>query len=315
MTKLLTAVFLSTGTAVAAFDAPKILRTPSKLDASSLTVPPEEMQPVFDPLGLYPKDSPERKNGRIRPLEYADAADKESRPIVDPLNMYADVDAVDKQVDTMSRALPFVARPQHLNGSMVGDAGFDPLGLAAAGRDRLEFMRESELKHARIAMLAAAGWPVAELCHTKLAFSFGARPLLQSGDRVPSILNGGLGHIMADYWPYIFGALVLGGAIEAFTELDKRQAVDAGMQRQPGNLGFDPFGTFAKESDEGKRSLELMEIKNGRLAMLAIALFAFQEAVMGVGVVPQLINALHPHAAEFTAQELSALPSLLDRAL
>ncbi len=46
-----------------------------------------------------------------------------------------------------------------LDGSMAGDAGFDPLGLSNiedVGID-LYWMREAELKHARVAMMASAG--------------------------------------------------------------------------------------------------------------------------------------------------------------
>ena len=62
----------------------------------------------------------------------------------------------------MSKALPFVAAPSYLDGSMPGDAGFDPLGF---GKDKegLTFMREAEIKHSRLAMLAVVGWPIAEL--------------------------------------------------------------------------------------------------------------------------------------------------------
>lgn len=40
--------------------------------------------------------------------------------------------------------------------------------------------------------------------------------------------------------------------------------------RVPGNLGFDPLGYWKKNSAEEMVKLQLQEIKNGRLAMLAI---------------------------------------------
>ena len=40
-------------------------------------------------------------------------------------------------------------------GSMVGDVGFDPLGISTLGD--IKFLREAEIKHGRVAMLAAAG--------------------------------------------------------------------------------------------------------------------------------------------------------------
>lgn len=50
--------------------------------------------------------------------------------------------------------------PTQLDGTMAGDVGFDPLGLSSisglAGAD-LYWMREAELKHGRVAMLAVVG--------------------------------------------------------------------------------------------------------------------------------------------------------------
>lgn len=302
-------VLLSSGVSVAAFELPKIYKQPTKLEANSLAIPINE-KPIFDPLGLYPENSEERKSGRIRPLEYGESVP--IKPVIDPMNLYPNKDDVNAEAE-MSRALPFVNRPYYLDGSMAGDAGFDPLGLAA-NPDRLKFMREAEVKHGRIAMLAALGWPMAEALHNKLAYFAHLKPLLQYGGRVPSLLNGGLGHTLADYWPYMFATLAFGGAVEAFTQYDKKEAANMGVERQPGNFGYDPLNFYTNKDAETKSSLELSEIKHGRLAMLAIALFAFQEAFTGVGVFPQLMSTLHPHAAEFTADELTNLPNLLARA-
>ncbi|CAM9810995.1 unnamed protein product [Heterosigma akashiwo] len=59
----------------------------------------------------------------------------------------------------MSKAVPFLTKPKNLDGSMAGDNGFDPLKLSEiedVGLD-LYWMREAELKHGRVAMLACAG--------------------------------------------------------------------------------------------------------------------------------------------------------------
>jgi hypothetical protein len=50
--------------------------------------------------------------------------------------------------------------------------GFDPLGIVKT-KKQLFALREAEIKHARIAMLAAIGWPSSELCHYTLAKMFG----------------------------------------------------------------------------------------------------------------------------------------------
>merc|ERR1712113_263723 len=84
--------------------------------------------------------------------------------------------------------------------------GFDPLQLADSS-SKLAYFREAEVKHARLAMLAAAGWPVAELVNGPLSKLVGVDSLLQNG-RAPSILNGGLGGISLAYWVGILGLAV-----------------------------------------------------------------------------------------------------------
>ena len=81
------------------------------------------------------------------------------------------------------------------------DYGFDPLGFAKVSYPRFGLpesdllrtnnLRDAELRHGRLAMLAAAAWPIQELVHPSLAKIAGAPELLSDG-RSPSILNGGL---------------------------------------------------------------------------------------------------------------------------
>jgi hypothetical protein len=54
----------------------------------------------------------------------------------------------------MSESLPFMMRPPALDGSLVGDVGFDPFGFAKTKDDLLNY-REAEIKHARLAMLVS----------------------------------------------------------------------------------------------------------------------------------------------------------------
>ena len=56
--------------------------------------------------------------------------------------------------------MPFLPRPQKLKG-MVGDKGFDPLGLS--DWVPVEWLRESELKHGRVCMLAVVGFVATDL--------------------------------------------------------------------------------------------------------------------------------------------------------
>ncbi len=237
--------------------------SPTKTDASTAASMGID-KPLYDPFGLYPKDAPERKSGLLRPLEESTStsASNQEKPVVDPLNLYKDSSSeVTSQID-MSASLPFLKRPEALDGSLAGDRGFDPFNLAADA-DSLAWQRNAELKHARLAMLAAVGWPLAELFHSSLAQSWGLPDALNANDRVPSVLNGGLDKVSPIFW---VAALAAASIIEI-----RSGAVG---EPQSANLGFDPLD-IAKGSRG--RFMEESEIFNGRLAMLAITGFAIQE--------------------------------------
>ena len=59
--------------------------------------------------------------------------------------------------DDMSKSLPFAPRPKLLDGKLAGDVGFDPFGFAGPDQASLINMREAEIKHCRLAMLAVVG--------------------------------------------------------------------------------------------------------------------------------------------------------------
>merc|ERR1719353_1013359 len=89
------------------------------------------------------------------------------------------------------------------DGTLAGDLNFDPL-MIADSPDKLAWYREAEVKHARLAMLAAFGWPVSEITN------FGN--LLTGDGRAPSLLNGGLGAVNGVYWAGVVALAVYWGA-------------------------------------------------------------------------------------------------------
>uniref|UniRef100_A0A7S2PPT6 Plastid light harvesting protein n=1 Tax=Leptocylindrus danicus TaxID=163516 RepID=A0A7S2PPT6_9STRA len=181
----------------------------------------------------------------------------------------------------MSQAVPFLARPKVLDQvDLAGDVGFDPLNLAGTV-DNLMEMREAEIKHARLAMLAAAGWPISELLDNKIASALNLSSTLDAADRVPSLLNGGLDKISPLWWGFCVG---LTAAIDLYGQKRARFVADY----IPGDLGFDPFGLYPEEMDEeGRKRMQLAEVKHGRIAMLAVTGYAIQEAVLKEGVVDE----------------------------
>mmetsp|Transcript_13049 Transcript_13049/g.19921 ORF Transcript_13049/g.19921 Transcript_13049/m.19921 type:complete len:266 (-) Transcript_13049:81-878(-) len=184
-----------------------------------------------------------------------------------------------KSLPKMSMSLPFMERPSALDGSLAGDVGFDPLGFAKSKEDLMNY-REAEIKHARLAMLAAAGWPISELWDKKIAALFGLPAVVDSADRAPSVLNGGLDKISPVYW---VGCILMAGAIDAFGTAKARSN---DPEYFPGNLGFDPLSLFPSDA-EGQLEMQTKELKNGRLAMIAITAFAAQEFVSNTGVIDE----------------------------
>jgi hypothetical protein len=178
---------------------------------------------------------------------------------------------------SMSQSLPFMARPAALDGSLVGDVGFDPLGFAKNSEDLMNY-REAEIKHARLAMLAAAGWPLSELFDAKIANTLGLHPIVDASDRAPSILNGGLGQISPVYWIACLGGAA---AVELIGLSQKKKS-----NYTPGAIGFDPLGLYPKDG-AGQERMQLAELKNGRLSMIAITAFAVQEFVTKIGVIDE----------------------------
>jgi hypothetical protein len=179
----------------------------------------------------------------------------------------------------MSTAVPFLQQPPTLTGELAGDFGFDPLSLAQNKENLWEY-REAEIKHARLAMLAAAGWPLSELLDRNIAEFFDVAPALDNADRAPSLLNGGMDKVSPIWWGFCLG---LTAAIDMYGVGRARQSPEDYF---PGNLNFDPLGLYPRD-DEGRNRMQLAEIKHGRVAMLAVTGFAVQEAISRVGVVDE----------------------------
>merc|ERR1719229_2023691 len=61
----------------------------------------------------------------------------------------------------MSPAVPFLKYPEQLDGWVGEEKGFDPLGVSDALP--VYYLREAELKHGRVCMLATIGWIATDL--------------------------------------------------------------------------------------------------------------------------------------------------------
>jgi hypothetical protein len=180
----------------------------------------------------------------------------------------------------MSKSLPFLARPKLLDGTLAGDVGFDPFNLAGDDKEWLMSMREAEIKHSRLAMLAVVGWPLAELFDKPIADSLGIPSALTSKGASPSILNGGLEKIDVAYWVAV-------AALAGIVELENAKMVEEKKAKYiPGDCNFDPLGLFPSDKQD-QMAMMTKEIKHGRIAMMAILGFAIQEALYRSPVIEQ----------------------------
>jgi hypothetical protein len=197
-------------------------------------------------------------------------------------NEIIDVSAEVRELKAQWFPIGDMKAPETLDGTLAGDVGFDPLMISKSTRS-LYWMREAEVKHSRLAMLAAIGWPISELWHKEIASILNMESILASNDKAPSILNGGLSNT------YASGTLMASIVIAAYLESKamKEENVfwnsDKPEDYVPGDLGFDPLNLYEKRGD--KKSMETAELKHGRLAMIVVTVYVLQEFLTGRPVV------------------------------
>ena len=148
-------------------------------------------------------------------------------------------------------------------------------------------MREAEVKHSRLAMLAVVGWPLAELWDKPIADSIGLPTLLTNTGESPSLLNGGLDKVGSAYW---LAVISLAGIIEL--ENMKMQE-EKGKAYIAGDCNFDPLNLLP-EDKAGQMAMQTKEIKHGRIAMMALLGFVAQEALYSQPVVSETPFFFHP---------------------
>uniref|UniRef100_UPI0032E93920 ACPII-2 n=1 Tax=Chroomonas placoidea TaxID=173977 RepID=UPI0032E93920 len=168
-----------------------------------------------------------------------------------------------------SDSVPFLKQPTNLDGSYVGDVGFDPLGFSDVFDIRV--LREAELKHGRIAMLATLGMVVQD------AYTF---PFFDKVLPIPAhdviVKSGGMSQILLwTSFAEIFGGIALFQTIQG--------------KRAPGDYSFDPLNLSANDLEKRER-YALAEIKHSRLAMLAFSGMVHQYFITNQGVIEQINN-------------------------
>jgi len=188
--------------------------------------------------------------------------------------------------------------PEHLDGSMVGDNGFDPLGLGT-DPETLVWYRQAELQHCRWAMLGAVGILVPELF---TSWGWGNFPEWN--------VAGAAAQFPKEEIPSLVAAQVflMGWAeFRRWADMDnpgsvnedpifKGNAVTGTDVGYPGGKWFDPLN-YANVDENKLKDLREKEIANGRLAMIAVFGFATQTFITGKGPLTNLNDHLANPAA------------------
>jgi len=156
---------------------------------------------------------------------------------------------------------------------------FDPAGFCSGDvtEGKIRFYREVELKHCRVAMLAALGFPVAEQFHPLFGGDIDA-PSFTAFQATP----------LETFWPVVVIAIAIPEIYSVFTFRDPATENQVGAQvnweiradHQAGDFGFDPLGLKPTDPAEFVE-MQNKELNNGRLAMLAIAGMVVQEGITG----------------------------------
>jgi len=160
-----------------------------------------------------------------------------------------------------SESVPFLLHPKQLDGWVGGEKGFDPLGTTDA--IPVYIMREAELKHGRVCMLATIGWIATDLGARFPAQVFQDATTLTAHDAA----------VQAGYMQQLLGIV---GSIEAYGLWLLFKGWGGDIKRDAGDffLGKNFLPKDLKQADE----MRAKEIENGRLAMLAFSGIVTQAA-------------------------------------
>jgi hypothetical protein len=160
-----------------------------------------------------------------------------------------------------------------LPGSTAPLPDFDPAGFSKGKTKREVYrLREAELLHGRVGMLASLGFLVQENFHP--LFNGVGGPAINQIPQLPPALWFGMSLGIG-----ICESLrIQKGWSDPFEDKGNFQQLKEGYY--PGDLGFDPLGLKPTDA-KGLRDMQNRELNNGRLAMIAAAGFLAQEAATG----------------------------------
>ena len=137
--------------------------------------------------------------------------------------------------------------------------------------------KEAELKHGRIAMFAAIGWPISEVYHNQIANSLQMESILTKYDTVPSFLNGGMEKINPTFY---FVVIILASIIELISMIEL-----ISFEKSKEIFIYDPMNIYKNITNFEQKILEIRERHLGRYAMIAVTWYSFSEYVSNIPII------------------------------
>ncbi|GFH51772.1 hypothetical protein CTEN210_08249 [Chaetoceros tenuissimus] len=126
--------------------------------------------------------------------------------------------------------------------------------------------REIEVRHGRLAMLAAILWPLQEIIdRLSIPNSFGHTTMIYGGVTLPFVSL------------FMTLVMLLLGYLDIYAASIKD--TDVGDAFLPGECFWDPLSILEGAPDSMKRNMQARELNNGRMAMIAVLSYILQEGI------------------------------------
>jgi len=157
---------------------------------------------------------------------------------------------------------------------------YDPAGfLDGSDLEGVKRIREAEIMHCRVAMMATVGYLIGENTPT---IAFGFEHTTIANDQLPSIP----GVVLFPFF-LVINICEAYRASKGWVAPTPSTLFTLRENYYPGDLGFDPLGLKPTDASEFA-AMQSKELSNGRLAMFAVAGMCVQELVNGKAILENL---------------------------
>ena len=210
------------------------------------------------------------------PVETTEAA----AAAVEPVATIAD--QTEELVTPLNYWVPDESAPCYgLPGAVAPLGFFDPLGFSKnMDLDGVKRLREAEVMHSRVAMMATVGYLIGESTPT-ITYGMDVHHTI-ANNQIPEVP----GTVLFPFFLAINIAEATRAAI-GWVEPGLGPLFTLRKTYYPGDIKFDPLGLKPKNGKDFA-NMQTKELSNGRLAMLAAAGMCVQEQINGKGILENL---------------------------